>query len=639
MKKQRKRPSAFPALAWRIIALALALWLLAMGLLTWAVAQDMYYQLRAVTQEYAEIMSSAYLPTENEDNNLPGYAEYNIIRDMDLAYSVPSLRLEPLLPFVLPQFPSSYSTDDWFWSSRDLLQGYHAAVLYEDTCRDITLESSSYFYLYYIAADAWAAQDTSYTGCAYVDLSHLTGDLNGIGYNTCIRMTGYFEGNEFFPTLIDMGYSSDSSGDDDLPRFNHLDLANKLIWENVYAAGQTVDQELVTIYGWGWHFWDATFFHYDAGDPLTVNGIQYHDLVELLECYHNDGNASKFERENLFDSIIVTKASTRNEDGWYTAVLAVRCWPLQYALLRLIPTYLVTFFVTALLVFLLLRRIRKNLTQPLEDALAHTTPRSSAEKAWQEPSALWKGFYQARLDLRESQNQVQQLRSALDYAEHAEENRQRLVSNLTHDLKTPLAIIHGYAEGLQAGIAGEKQDQYLSTILEESERMDAMVLEMLDLSRLEAGKVRLAADVFSLPALAKSVVQKLSLQAEAKHLEIRYGLIESCMVTADEARITQVITNLVTNAIKYSPDGGEIRINVFHHQKHVHFTIENTCQPLPEEVLGKIWTSFYRGDVSRTEEGHGLGLAIVKSIIDLHQGTCSAENTKTGVLFRFSLPL
>jgi signal transduction histidine kinase len=119
-----------------------------------------------------------------------------------------------------------------------------------------------------------------------------------------------------------------------------------------------------------------------------------------------------------------------------------------------------------------------------------------------------------------------------------------------------------------------------------------------------------------------------------------------CEITADEGRITQAVTNLVSNAIKYSPRGGTVHLGVTREKNQTLFSIENESEPLSEEVLAKIWDSFYRADASRTEKGTGLGLSITKAIIELHGGTCQVRNTTThrendtitGVEFKFYLP-
>jgi signal transduction histidine kinase len=209
---------------------------------------------------------------------------------------------------------------------------------------------------------------------------------------------------------------------------------------------------------------------------------------------------------------------------------------------------------------------------------------------------------------------------------------------VAHELKTPLAVIHGYTEGLQENIAEEKKDQYLATILSESERMDKLVMEMLDLSRLEAGKVKLARDTFSLTELIQSVFDRLSREMEKKSLHLTFDLHCEGQIHADEGRMEQVILNLASNAVRYTPAGGHIRVRTEKKVGMVFFYMENDATPFAEEELTKVWETFYRTDRARNGKGTGLGLAIVKNIIKLHGGTCYARNTQSGVEFSFHIP-
>ena len=125
---------------------------------------------------------------------------------------------------------------------------------------------------------------------------------------------------------------------------------------------------------------------------------------------------------------------------------------------------------------------------------------------------------------------------------------------------------------------------------------------------------------------------------EEKELKVDYVWPHEYEITADEGRITQAVTNLVSNAIKYSPRGGTIYVSVTKTKDKVIFAIENQSQPLSDEALENVWDSFYRTDKSRTEKGTGLGLPITKAIVELHGGTCHVSNTETGVEFKFYLP-
>jgi len=253
-------------------------------------------------------------------------------------------------------------------------------------------------------------------------------------------------------------------------------------------------------------------------------------------------------------------------------------------------------------------------------------------------------FENTHQTLSENKAELQQLRTALDYARDAEERRKQLISNITHELKTPLAILHSYCECLQEDLPKETQAQYLQTVLEETEKMDSMVLQMLELSRLEAGKIRLASDPVSLLQLTNTVAERMKPLLEQRELTLVYGYTEDLTVTADEARMEQVITNLLSNAQKYSVQGGIIRVSTYRSGSSLEFKMENTAPHLSQEALEKVFDSFYRADTSRNTPGTGLGLALVKSIISLHGGTCSVKNTHQddgaqAVQFGFTLPL
>ena len=155
--------------------------------------------------------------------------------------------------------------------------------------------------------------------------------------------------------------------------------------------------------------------------------------------------------------------------------------------------------------------------------------------------------------------------------------------------------------------------------------------------RLEAGKVKLSRDDFSLITLTKSIFEKLEMVTQAKELQVEFSFPKEFIITADEGRIAQVIENFVTNAIKYSPVGGRIHVQIQTSRRGTTFRIENDSAPLSEEALSKVWDTFYRTDEARSGGGTGLGLAIAKNIIELHGGKCSVCNTQSGVAFTFTI--
>lgn len=424
-----------------------------------------------------------------------------------------------------------------------------------------------------------------------------------------------------------------------------------------HTAGAAPGQELVTIYAL---YPEMTV--YDAGGAVSYRGAEEHEslsaLLETMGAYSETGRNSIFEgasQFSLFDTVVLSSWGVwdssdddaslgRYPEKVWLIQTAVRASPLLICMRFLRNVYLVSLAMALIGFFLLRKSIKENLTEPLtmiNDGMANgfTHIHEFVEKSprWMEPYELIGHYRDTGDTLRKDKNELTRLNTALEYAKAAEQNRRQMTSNIAHELKTPLAIIHSHAEGLKERIAEDKREKYLDIILSESRRMDQMVLEMLDLSRLEAGKVKLSRDEFSLSRLARDTFEKLEMAAQAKNLTITYELSGDCYVTADEARIGQVVENFAANAVKYTPANGSIRVSAHAQRGSVVFAVENDSEPLPAEALGRIWDSFYRKDESRTGTGSGLGLAIAKSIIDLHGGKCSARNTKTGIEFSFTI--
>ncbi len=654
MDKDKNRPKSFKSIAVRFCALVLGLWLVFMVCLTWAVAKDFQNQIDRKAYELAAFDAHIRFGA-HFDRELPGYS--SLLRCMRLSDSYYYLSADPLFPFVLPQTPDSYGSDDWFYGKWDLLYGFQPAVIFYDADQNVLMQSGNVLTFTYCTEASWQAQNLLAEGYGWIDIDAVpNGQKRLQGYlwggaqadlpsgfylwgGGVLRFTGYFEGERFVPVSVDYGYSSNFHADVDAELLAKIDAATGLNWENIVSDDIPENQELITLYSW-----ELGGYSYNH-QKLTVNGIPYDSLVDYLHTAMLDDRWYHYRRESPFDSILIFSGKIDDDPEVGTYALAVRCWPMAYAALRLIPTYLVSFGLVALALWLILRSIKRNVTDSMVGLIRDLVQDNPIDPAsrWHEPYALENLLMGQQRERRTLANENQQLKSALAYARDAEENRRQLVSNITHELKTPLAIIHSYAEGLQSGIAEEKKEKYLSTILEEAEQMDAMVLEMLDHSRLESGKVKLAADHFSLLALSQGIAEKLTPALEARELTLSWGFCNDCCLTADESRISQVVTNLLTNALRYTTDGGQVWLRVFSDEHNAYFQIENYAEHLPEETLEKIFETFYRADDSRSTKGTGLGLPIAKSIIELHRGTINAKNTWVNgqkcILFHFSIPL
>jgi signal transduction histidine kinase len=342
------------------------------------------------------------------------------------------------------------------------------------------------------------------------------------------------------------------------------------------------------------------------------------------------------------------------DDTTFYYCTVVTCQPLTYCVLQLIPFYCVTALAAALVTGICLWILKAWLLDPLHEQaeiVETLLPPMTQEQwsrvrldgfRWAEPATARSQTIRLQALLASDKAEITRLQTALDYAKDAEQNRKQLISNITHELKTPLAVIHSYAQGLQSGIAADKKEHYVQVILDEAERMDAMVLQMLELSRLEAGRVKLKVESFSFSDLIRYVAEKFQPLLEARNLTIRLEMEEPLTINASESRLEQVLTNFISNAVRYTPSGGQILIRGDSTDKEAFFSITNTAPHLSQEGLEKVFDSFYREDASRSEKSTGLGLAIVKGIISLHSGECYVNNTEldgeSAVNFSFRIP-
>ncbi|WP_274651012.1 sensor histidine kinase [Paenibacillus humicola] len=225
--------------------------------------------------------------------------------------------------------------------------------------------------------------------------------------------------------------------------------------------------------------------------------------------------------------------------------------------------------------------------------------------------------------------------------QRSEQLRKELIANISHELKTPLGIVKGFAEGLQDGVAGDKKDRYLALIVSETDRMNALIMDMLELSKYEVKAVRLKPESLLLQALIQTAADSFAQQLESKGLraELKAGE-EDLRVIADPARIEQVVRNLLSNAIRHATEQSIVTVEIRRAADgRVITVVENDGPHLAEEDLARIWDHFYRAERSRDRKsgGTGLGLAIVKHILELHGSTFGARNTADGVAFYFTL--
>lgn len=231
------------------------------------------------------------------------------------------------------------------------------------------------------------------------------------------------------------------------------------------------------------------------------------------------------------------------------------------------------------------------------------------------------------------------LQQALSHLENSLAERKELIDSLSHEMKTPLGIIRAYAEGLQDETDETKKQKYAQVIVSEVERMNDLIVTLLDLSALESGSASLNISRFDFVELVETVAGRLLIDAPDTNFELQYELPEQkAFVRTDRRRMEQVLDNLIVNAKKNVYPGGILRLELTADNGTLHFSIFNQGRPIPESDLPKIWTKFYR-DSGAEYSGSGLGLSIVAQILSMQNLPYGAENQADGVRFWFSIPV
>lgn len=252
-------------------------------------------------------------------------------------------------------------------------------------------------------------------------------------------------------------------------------------------------------------------------------------------------------------------------------------------------------------------------------------------------------FLSGNLDatLRQLHSANEQLKADIEKEKQLEKQRREFVASVSHELKTPISLISGYAEGIKDGIVtGTRREEYIEVILDESSRMAGLVQDMLDLAQLESGKFKLNEAKFPLHDLIRSMSDKMDMDFRRRGIQCRMDLRGSAEAYGDVSRIGQVLANLLSNASKHTPDGGTIRIQTEDDKDGVQIRVHNNGAPIPDEELPRLWETFYTVEKSHNREhaaGSGLGLAIVRNILALHGSRYGVYNTADGVTFYFTL--
>ena len=221
--------------------------------------------------------------------------------------------------------------------------------------------------------------------------------------------------------------------------------------------------------------------------------------------------------------------------------------------------------------------------------------------------------------------------------------RREFLSNVSHELKTPIALIQGYAEGLREGINddAESREFYCDVIIDEAAKMNIMVRKLLTLNQLESGSEVVSMERFDITALIRNYISSSDILLKERDISVRMEDYEAIYVWGDEFKVEEVFMNYFTNAIHYAQGENIIDVKLRSTDQQVRISVFNTGAPIPQDSIGHIWEKFYKVDKARTREygGSGIGLSIVKAIVESMNQKYGVVNYENGVEFWFTLDI
>jgi histidine kinase len=257
------------------------------------------------------------------------------------------------------------------------------------------------------------------------------------------------------------------------------------------------------------------------------------------------------------------------------------------------------------------------------------------------------GHYEERVQVRgedELARLAMRFNQMAENLSQVEAMRRQLIGDVSHELRTPLTAIKGSMEGLMDGVLPADEDTF-QQIHAEADRLNRLVDDLQELSRVEARAYELDLRPLDVPSLMQTVTKRLGPQFEAKRIALDVDLTPGLpRILADEGRAIQILTNLTGNALQYTPESGRVRISAKQVDRFVQFSIQDTGVGIPPEHIGHIFDRFYRVDKSRSRRsggGSGIGLTIARALVEAHGGRIWAESTGEGQgsNFIFTLPV
>lgn len=350
-------------------------------------------------------------------------------------------------------------------------------------------------------------------------------------------------------------------------------------------------------------------------DRLNESDKNY--LIEIIsDNFRGSDNMPGINRNIIYISKVADESGKTDSYLYIMTPLSPTDATVNVLKSQLILVTVIIVIISFLLSFFLARRLSKPIVRIKDSALK-----------------LSEGEYDVVFESGDYQ-EINELSNVLNYTAKElsknEELRRDLIANVSHDLKTPLTIIKSYAEMITdiSGDNKEKREEHLKVIVKETDRLTDLVNDILDLSKMEANTVELEMKEFDIAKTVKKIYEGFKVFSEYKNYNFTLECDDSLIVLGNEGRITQVIYNLIGNAVNYTGEDLKVDIRLFGNDDKVRFEVRDTGKGISKEDMPRVWDRYYKASKTNTREvnGSGIGLAIVKNVLKLHNADFGAES-------------
>lgn len=311
---------------------------------------------------------------------------------------------------------------------------------------------------------------------------------------------------------------------------------------------------------------------------------------------------------------------------------------------------LITIIIGSILIVIITRRFTKPILQLNDIAMKmstmdfsrryHVNSSDEIGQLGESINSLSEQLQKSILELKEAN---EKLKEDIERERKIDEMRKEFISSISHELKTPIALIQGYAEGLKLNVNKDEENKnfYCEVITDEALKMNKLVKQLLELAQFESGELQLDKTDFNISSLVEKVLKKNEMIFGDNNINLFFRHKEDIFVNADYDKIEQVLMNYISNAVNHADARKIIKVSVEQHGEKSRISIYNSGAHIPQDSLDKIWSSFYKVDKARTRAygGTGLGLSIVRAIQEMHNNSYGVNNVEGGVEFWFDVDL